>query len=333
MKKRLLLLTLISAAAFALSGCSNETYYNFDFNKKTMTNETVSIASNYIDVSDVEYDYIMSDGEKFEQSAVNGFRMAETTDKVGEFEGFPLVPGGYGEVDVDVIQKDAEFVNGNDGDILCTVRMDYSDRDVDFTVYYKENKEFTLYKKMLLDQLVKEANNNGETDIQKYIQENYYDSGISTDSVDAFVTEIVQGQYQIMPYTPVDAEVSAVYTKGELLKKAGINTAIGMITVFVVLIFIAFIISLLKYVPKILSTPVGRSKREEEKKEEKLPIPEPIPTIIPADIDKDDLEEDELIAVITAAVNAYMSDNGAALPAFTDSNDKLIVRSIRRIRR
>ena len=43
---------------------------------------------------------------------------------------------------------------------------------------------------------------------------------------------------------------SAKYTMGEILKKAGLNTVLGMGTVFVVLIFISFIISLFGLIGK-----------------------------------------------------------------------------------
>lgn len=44
-------------------------------------------------------------------------------------------------------------------------------------------------------------------------------------------------------------DIAADYTTGEILKKAGMNTILGMGTVFLVLIFLAFVISLLKYIP------------------------------------------------------------------------------------
>ena len=43
--------------------------------------------------------------------------------------------------------------------------------------------------------------------------------------------------------------VNAQYSKAEILQKAGYNTLLGMGTVFAVLILIAFLISLFKYIP------------------------------------------------------------------------------------
>ena len=61
-------------------------------------------------------------------------------------------------------------------------------------------------------------------------------------------------------------DVSAHYSTGEILEKAGLNTILGMGTVFVVLIFISFIIYLLR-IHSETSGEVGKSK--EKKVEEK----------------------------------------------------------------
>ena len=49
------------------------------------------------------------------------------------------------------------------------------------------------------------------------------------------------------------------------MEKAGLNTLLGMGTVFVVLIFISFLISLFKYIPAIQN---AFGKKKDEKKEE-----------------------------------------------------------------
>ena len=55
--------------------------------------------------------------------------------------------------------------------------------------------------------------------------------------------------------------VNAHYGMSEILEKAGLNTLLGMGTVFVMLIFMSFIISLIKYVPALLN---GTSKKKKE---------------------------------------------------------------------
>lgn len=108
--------------------------------------------------------------------------------------------------------------------------------------------------------------------------------------------------------------VDAKYSIGEILKKAGLNTLLGMGTVFVVLIFISFIISLFKYIPAI------------EAKFRKKAAPAPVtayaapvsePVVEAAADAADDLE---LAAVIAAAIAA----------AEGTSSDGFVVRSIKR---
>lgn len=105
---------------------------------------------------------------------------------------------------------------------------------------------------------------------------------------------------------------SAKYTTGEILKKAGLNTILGMGTVFVVLIFISFIISLFGLIGK---------TQQKAKKEEKTvqPSAEPVEEV-PEENLTDDLE---LVAVITAAIAA---SQGA-------STDGFVVRSIKKRRK
>ena len=59
--------------------------------------------------------------------------------------------------------------------------------------------------------------------------------------------------------------VSAKFSLGEIMEKAGLNTLLGMGTVFAVLIFISFLISLFKYIPAIQN---AFGKKKDEQKEE-----------------------------------------------------------------
>ena len=101
--------------------------------------------------------------------------------------------------------------------------------------------------------------------------------------------------------------VGAHFSKGEIFHKAGLNTLLGMGTVFVVLIFMSFIISLFKYIPALLN-----KKGTEETTEKEVPVEE---------IADEPVEDDlELVAVIAAAIAA----------AEGTSTDDFVVRSIRR---
>lgn len=105
--------------------------------------------------------------------------------------------------------------------------------------------------------------------------------------------------------------VNAHYTTGEILTKAGLNTVLGMGTVFVVLIFISFIISLFEKIPAL---------EAKFTKKEAAPAPAPAPVKAPEPVPEPQTDDGELIAVIAAAIAA----------AEGTTTDGFIVRSIKR---
>ena len=113
-------------------------------------------------------------------------------------------------------------------------------------------------------------------------------------------------------YNMKSLDVSAKFGMGEILTKAGLNTLLGMGTVFAVLIFLAFLISLMKYIPVVMDM----FKKKEKNTEVKTEI-EGVETVVDTVEVEDDLE---LIAVITAAIAAQEST----------TTDGFVVRSIRR---
>ncbi len=131
------------------------------------------------------------------------------------------------------------------------------------------------------------------------------------------------------------------------MKAAGTNTLIGMCTVFVILIFISFIISLLKYVPMLFdkeTRTARKASKEAEKTAEKTDDvvseqespqeTEKIVDIVNTETGESVMDDSQLVAVITAAVAAYSSAGGTQT-VFVNypSNDKLIAHKIRRIKR
>lgn len=106
------------------------------------------------------------------------------------------------------------------------------------------------------------------------------------------------------------------YSFGELMQKAALNTVIGMGTVFIVLILIAYIIQAFVFIPKIQAAFSKKEKKAEEVKKEA--VENTIAQIVETEELSDDLE---LVAVIAAAIAA---SEGAA------STDGFVVRSIRR---
>lgn len=116
--------------------------------------------------------------------------------------------------------------------------------------------------------------------------------------------------------------VDAEYSLGEILEKAGLNTVLGMGTVFVVLIFISFLISLFKFVPALL----GTDKKKEEKTNAPAPVQSTAPVSEPAVTEVSEEDDTELIAVIAAAIAAAREEAGAG----DDYTGGFFVRSIRR---
>lgn len=108
--------------------------------------------------------------------------------------------------------------------------------------------------------------------------------------------------------------INAHYTIGEILTKAGLNTLLGMGTVFVVLIFIAFIISLFKYIPAIEAKFKKKPAQSEAPKAAAPAAPKAEAVV------EDAADDAELVAVIAAAIAA----------AEGTTTDGFVVRSIKR---
>lgn len=108
--------------------------------------------------------------------------------------------------------------------------------------------------------------------------------------------------------------IDPIYSFGEILQKAGLNTIIGMGTVFVILIFISLVIALL---PKL----TGMIENFGKKKEAPAAVPAAPKAAPAAPAEAEELSDDlELVAVISAAIAAYTGT----------SSDGFVVRSIRR---
>ena len=106
----------------------------------------------------------------------------------------------------------------------------------------------------------------------------------------------------------------------DAMAEATTNTIIGISVVFLALLFISFVISLFKYINKFEQKLAERKagKAAPAPKAEPAPAPAPVVEVAP---EMDDLE---LIAVITAAIHAYEEAQGNAV-----SGD-LVVRSIKK---
>lgn len=123
--------------------------------------------------------------------------------------------------------------------------------------------------------------------------------------------------YQNRDMTVETVTIDLVYSLGEKLQKALMNTVMGMATVFIMLIIICLLISCFAVIPKIQQK--QKAKKEQSRdvaKEEPQAAASPF-EFLSEEPKTDDLE---LVAVISAAIAAYSGQ----------SEDDFIVRSIRR---
>ena len=329
--KKMLLLVLVLTFSLIFTGCG-EDELNYQVNEKVMQQYTKQIIDQYKDVADYEEDYYLNEGTELERSAVAGFKAAQTTDHVGAY----LDSNGP-----------IKISNGVDGKINFSQICHYENREVRVTVSYKENKAFEMDKAKVYYNLSEAAAQYG-MDAATYAAQMFGQSeDFDMSSMDKFLESylIQNGEY---PYIAEECEVSAVYNKKELVSMAGKNTAIGMGVVFCVLIFISFIISLLKYLPMIFDADIRKARAEKKAAQEKAKKSteemiigksaeaakaEEVKTVATKTSDDNLMNDAELVAVITAAINAANEFSGVRAPAYTASNDKLVVRSIRRAKR
>ena len=116
----------------------------------------------------------------------------------------------------------------------------------------------------------------------------------------------------------VSISTNVVYTFGETMTKAALNTLMGMGTVFAVLILIIALISSFALIPKIQAAFSGK---KEEKKDTTDKVVEQIIKKEEIAYSEDLSDDAELVAVIAAAIAAYEGSGSAS---------GYVVRSLRR---
>ena len=107
---------------------------------------------------------------------------------------------------------------------------------------------------------------------------------------------------------------------GATMEKAGLNTAMGISIVFLTLAFISCVIAIEGKIFTSIAKKKAAPKTVEPKKDDE-PAPAVVETIDTAS------QDEEIVAVITAAIAAFEAETGYDVPA-----DALVVRSIRRLR-
>lgn len=165
---------------------------------------------------------------------------------------------------------------------------------------------------------VLEAWGTGLSDCGSFIQYGSFEAEVDGDEVTVTADATYSEKSAVITFIYDDGRLESltidpVYSFDEILVKAVLNTLLGMGTVFAVLIFIAFIISLFKYIPVL-----------EEKFKNKKSAPVEVAPVVAAPVAvvaEPSISSDlELIAVITAAIAASEGT----------TTDGFVVRSIKR---
>ena len=311
-KKRLLLIVSMLAVTFALAGCtSSDKKVEFKYDKKTLVQTVKDQAQQYMSMASVDeiYNYAVDEDASL----------------------------GSDESVVDAIKVFATL-NEDYGDFV-KFTSDYNVEEVDdkvaVSVYAQCTEKEAIVKATFVD-------NSVVYNFQKYNIMNQ--NQCSEEKADELLTS--NGVY---PYKISEFEVAANQTMADKMKDAGANTLIGMGIVFIALIFISFIISLLKYVPALLDKETREKKKAEKAKKlaeanadaseaddnakaDNAPAPAGIVDIVNTATGESVMNDSELVAVISAAVMAAQGGKTRVRVNYP-SNDKLVVRPRKRNKR
>ena len=120
--------------------------------------------------------------------------------------------------------------------------------------------------------------------------------------------------------TPTSMSVDVQYGMGKTLQRAGLNTLMGIGTVFVMLVLLSLLISLFRFIPNPEAKKAAEAKAAKAAKEAEAAA---IAQTAPAQAEENLADDGELVAVIAAAIAA----------AEGTTTDGFVVRSIRKVKR
>lgn len=308
MKKKLLLIVSMLAVTFMFAGCgsSEEDGVKFDYTEQEIAQVAKDTCQMYQEYASVDatYNYVVEAG-------------ADAGVPDSEIEAVKAFRN-IGDECGDFVDFTGEYkIEESEGSVIVTLYADCTETEA-------------LIKVTFVD-------NSATYNLQRYQLASQY--GYSEEEVD----ELLRTQ-QIYPYKSTDVEIAANMTFKDKMKAAGTNTLIGMATVFAVLIFISFIIYLLRFVPALFDKEARKAKKEAKKatventeadstetaSEPKAPVGQ-IVDIVKTETGESVMNDSELVAVITAAVAAASA--GQSTYTTYPSKDTLVTRSIRRIKR
>lgn len=302
MKKIVLLFSMI-AVLFSLTGCSDgQEKVDFEYTSTNIVGDTLYQSYQFQNASDAYRAYLADSDEALAEALLGGVNNFDTaTEECGKFVGYRLKDGDSKSFDFAALQAQDEAVYYAAIEDLNTLVA-----NVDSTIEESGN---TVIVKVTAVHEYRDV-------VYTYI----YEKNPAYDYAQELYSQSVAA-YQIKEVT-----AAPNYSFGEKMSKAAMNTLMGMGTVFIVLIFIAFVIEQFEKINK-ASTAISNwwANRKNKKDEEETVGAVSAPVAAAPVAVANPMDDSQLVAVITAAVVTASTASGGT--------DKLIVRSIRKAKR
>ena len=218
--------------------------------------------------------------------------MVFAADKIDESVKTSLVTTAEGLTDAIVALEDADIEN-------------YMNTGDDFTTSAMQSWQTSK------DELGAKKESNGETTVT--LKDNQYTVTVPVkfEKANANFVYVFESTG-----TPVSMSVDVQYGMAQTLQRAGLNTLMGVGTVFVMLILLSLLISLFRFIPNPEAKKAAEAKAAKEAQAAAI-------AAAPVQAEENLADDGELVAVIAAAIAA----------AEGTTTDGFVVRSIRKVKR
>ena len=222
--------------------------------------------------------------------------MVFAADKIDESVKTSLVTTAEGLTDAIVALKDADIEN-------------YMNTGDDFTTSAMQSWQTSK------DELGAKKESNGETTVTLKDDQYTVTVPVKFEKTNANFVYVFESTG-----TPVSMSVDIQYGLGKTLQRAGLNTLMGVGTVFVMLVLLSLLISLFRFIPNPEAKKAAEAKAAKDAKEAEAAS---IAQTAPTQAEENLADDGELVAVIAAAIAA----------AEGTTTDGFVVRSIRKVKR
>ena len=218
--------------------------------------------------------------------------MVFAADKIDESVKTSLVTTAEGLTDAIVALKDADIEN-------------YMNTGDDFTTSAMQSWQTSK------DELGAKKESNGETTVTLKDDQYIVTVPVKFEKANANFVYVFESTG-----TPVSMSVDVQYGLGKTLQRAGLNTLMGVGTVFVMLILLSLLISLFRFIPNPEAKKAAEAKAAKEAQAAVI-------AAAPVQAEENLADDGELVAVIAAAIAATEGT----------TTDGFVVRSIRKVKR